>query len=212
MEVANEKLLALAHTGRLGQMSYGEIAERIGAKYRSQVQYYMGKLIDEGRLIRRTNGDIVVAPSDALPSLVSLPVYGSANCGPATLYANGEITEVIHVSPSLLRKRLRRGVFAVRAVGDSMNAANIVGKTLEDGDYAVIEPMSWRDTLDGDYILSVIDGLGNIKRVSIDAMNHRIILRSESTEFREDIVVDGHDLDLYSIAGRVVDVVKRIDR
>lgn len=90
-----------------------------------------------------------------------------------------------------------------------MNAANIAGKTLEDGDYAIVEPVTWQNTLDGDYVLSVLDGLGNIKRVKIDTTERRIVLRSESEAFQEDIIIDAYDLELYSIAGRVIDVVKR---
>lgn len=210
METPTDKLIALASTARIHTLSFGEIAERIGVKHRSQAQYYLKKLIDDGELIRKSTGEIVVTPSEQHPSLITLPVFGSANCGPATLYAEGEISEVIHVSPSLLKRRLRRDAFAVKASGDSMNAASISGKSLEDGDYAIIEPVTWQNTLDGDYVLSVIDGLGNIKRVKIDTAQGRVILRSESREFREDIIIDTLDIDLYSIAGRVVDVVKGV--
>ncbi len=209
MKTPIDKLQALATTTRLNMLSYGEIAEKIGVKHRSQAQYYIKKLVEDGVLIRKSTGDIVIAPSEDRPSLITLPVYGAANCGPATLYAEGEITEVIHVSPSILKRKPKRSAFAVRAEGDSMNAANIAGKTLEDGDYAIVEPVTWQNTLDGDYVLSVLDGLGNIKRVKIDTTERRIVLRSESEAFQEDIIIDAYDLELYSIAGRVIDVVKR---
>lgn len=210
MDTPTDKLLALANTAQLRDLSYGEIAEKIGVKYRSQAKHYLDKLIDDGLLLRRHDGSITRMPDVDRPSLMSLPVYGSANCGPATLYADGAITEVIHISPSLLKRKLRPDAFAVKAEGDSMNAANIAGKTLEDGDYAIVEPTTWHNTLDGEYVLSVIDGMGNIKRVHLDALKQRVVLRSESKEFREDIIISAYDLDLYSISGRVVDVVKGI--
>jgi SOS-response transcriptional repressor LexA len=212
MDTPQDKLLALASTTQINSLTFSEIASRIGVKHRSQAQYYIEKLVGEGQLIRKKTGEIVPAPSEHKPSLITLPVFGSANCGPATMYATGEISEVIHVSPSLLKRRLRQNAFAVKAKGDSMTAANISGKTLEDGDYAVVEPVTWQNTLDGDYVLSIIDGLGNIKKVAIDSENQRVVLSSESREFREDIIVDAQDIELYSIAGRVVDVVKGIDR
>lgn len=210
MKTPSDKLLALAKTTQVNNLSYSDIAEKIGVKHRSQAKYYLEKLIEDGELVRRANGEVIGAPNEDRPSLVTLPVYGSANCGPATLYADGAISEVIHVSPGLLKKRPRLNAFAVKASGDSMNTANIAGKALEDGDYAVVEPITWQNTLDGDYVLSVIDGLGNIKRVHIDSAENRIVLRSESKHFQEDIIVDAYDIELYSIAGRVVDVVKGV--
>lgn len=210
MDTPIDRLLALASTTDLNSLTFSQLAEKIGVKHRSQAQYYLNKLIEDGELIRMPDSKIVLTPSESEPSLVSLPVYGSANCGPATLYADGAITEVIHLSPNLLRRKLKAGTFAVKAEGDSMNAAKIAGKTLDDGDYAVIEPVTWQNTMDGDYVLSIIDGLGNIKRVKIDSAERRVILRSESNEFKEDIIIDAHDIELYSIAGRVVDVVKGI--
>ena len=50
----------------------------------------------------------------------------------------------------------------MRAVGSSMNQANIGGKNIEEDDYVLVDHTD-KDIQTNDYILSVIDGMANIK-------------------------------------------------
>lgn len=209
MEEMQTKILALVDSGQIEDMTYGDIAKKLGLKYRSQPRHYIERMIADDVLVRRPDGKLERRPNAGSRSLISLPVMGSANCGTATIYANNAIEGVIHISPSAMGKqRVKPGMFAVKASGSSMNAATINGVTLDDGDYAVVSPLTWGDAADGDYILSVIDGMGNIKRLRLDPANERIILKSESNDYYEDIVLQAEDLYLYQIAGKVVAVVK----
>lgn len=209
MEEMQTKILALVDSGQINNMTYGDMAKKLDLKYRSQPRHYIEKMIADGVLVRSPEGKLARQPSADNRSLITLPVMGTANCGQPTIYANNAVEGVIHISPAVMGKqRVKPGMFAVKASGNSMNAASINGSPLSDGDYAVISPMQWQEAAEGDYILSVIDGMGNIKRLRLDPANSRIILKSESNEYFEDIILQAEDLYLYQIAGKVVAVVK----
>jgi SOS-response transcriptional repressor LexA len=98
-------------------------------------------------------------------------------------------------------------IYALRAVGDSMNRASIRGQNIETGDFVIID--SGFSTLNtGDYVVSLIDGLANIKRLFKDPKHDRILLISESEEFYPPIIIAVTDFVDYHPVGRVIDVVK----
>lgn len=203
------KLVAFAGQKDIDSIALSELAKQLGLKHRSQAKHYKEKAEKDGLLVRNSLGRLLPAPTSTNPSLITLPVMGEANCGPASLIASDQITGTISFSPSTLKHKLSNGAFAVKAVGNSMNQANINGKALEDGDVAIINPSTWGNAADGDYILSVIDGVANIKKLKLDTQNRRVILKSESTDdFFEDIILSAEDLYMYIISGNVVDVVK----
>lgn len=211
MNDVRDKILSLVDTTEINKLSYGAIAEKIGLKYRSQPKYYIERMIDDGILIRTPDKLIVRNPDAKNPSLLLIPVLGKANCGKATIYADSVVEGVLRVSPSNFRRQPKKGTFAVEAVGDSMNVSDINGKTLEDGDLAIVEPINASEATNGDYVLSVIDGMGNIKQLLLDYANNRVLLKSKSRNYYDDIIISREDMYLYSISGRVVDVVKGIN-
>jgi len=87
-----------------------------------------------------------------------------------------------------------------------MNCATVGGKAIDDGDYVVIDGEN-RTPEDGDLVLSVIDGMANIKRYRFDRENNQIVLLSESTQSFSPIFI--HPDDDYEINGKVVQVVKK---
>jgi phage repressor protein C with HTH and peptisase S24 domain len=60
----------------------------------------------------------------------------------------------------------------------------------------------------GDYVVSSIGGLANIKKYLRDEKNKLIRLLSESTQQLPPIVIDPNDVDSYHIHGRVISVIK----
>jgi SOS-response transcriptional repressor LexA len=134
---------------------------------------------------------------------------GEANCGVPLIFADNTIKGFLRVSPSALRVNNLKNVYALKAVGDSMNATDIKGRNIESGDYVLVENAGAIEH--GEVVVSVIDGAANIKRLFIDAANHRLILLSESKEPLSPIVIDESDFDShYHAAGKVVDVIKAI--
>jgi repressor LexA len=81
---------------------------------------------------------------------------------------------------SLLLKN-KKSVFAIKAVGASMNRANIDGRNIEDGDYVIIDATD-KSIRSNDYVLSVIDEMANIKKIIIDQQNRQVCLVSESSK------------------------------
>ena len=181
----------------------------------STAHYHLEKLKSGGFLEREAKQarGMTLAPFDYSMSLsgtftgfdfISIPLVGSANCGPAELLAEENIEGYLTVKKNLIPRQ--SGIFALRASGHSLNRANVKGKTIDDGDYVLIDAED-RNIKDGDYVLSIISGAANLKRYTFDKKKDQIILSSESTEsFKPIIILPGDD---FAINGKVVGVIKR---
>jgi hypothetical protein len=58
-------------------------------------------------------------------------------------------------------------------------------------------------------VVSIIDGVANIKKLYIDEKKEQLVLLSESNQDIAPIYIHKHDLDSYLIAGTVVKVMKK---
>ncbi|MCD8563924.1 MAG: S24 family peptidase [Candidatus Pacebacteria bacterium] len=134
---------------------------------------------------------------------VSIPIVGMANCGPATIFAEQNIENHLKVSSRMLPKT--EGIFAVRADGISMNRAKINDKTIDDGDYLIIDS-TYLAPKNKDIVLSIIDEQANIKRF-IRNEDGSIVLMSDSTRDFPPIYI--HEDDEFFINGKVIDVIKK---
>ena len=181
----------------------------------STAHHYMKKLEEGKYLTREANQPrgVTMQPFDFSMSLsgtlsgfefISVPLVGSANCGPATLLAEENIEGYLTVKRDLVPRK--SGIFALRASGNSLNRAKIKGKNVENGDMVLIDSED-RNIRDGDYVLSIIGGMANLKKYKFDRKNNQIMLLSESTEtFKPIIIMPGDD---FAINGKVVGVIKR---
>lgn len=167
-------------------------------------------LINDGIVAKAGNGKYVVTKGEEANSILTFPLMGKANCGAATVYADDTIQDVVRVSPSEIKIKNPTKVFVLEAVGESMNRASVNGKAIETGDYVFVEPKVWWDIDQGDYVVSVINGMANIKRLYIDTLHERLVLNSESSESHAPIIISSNDLHLYHLSGKVVDVVKAV--
>jgi SOS-response transcriptional repressor LexA len=99
--------------------------------------------------------------------------------------------------------------FAVKAVGNSMNQALVNGESINDGDYVIVDNKQRSiEEYNNKYVLSVISGMSNIKRLVIDRLNDRIQLLSESSDSYPPIYIHEEDFGEYMVNGLVTDVVK----
>jgi len=136
---------------------------------------------------------------------ISIPLVGSANCGPAELLAEDNITGYVSVRKSLIAKK--SGIFAVRAVGKSLNRANIKGKSIDEGDIVLVDGED-RSAKNGDYVLSIIDGAANLKKFQVES--GRVTLISETTEkWKPIFIMPGDD---WVVNGKIVAVVKQNEK
>jgi repressor LexA len=209
MHILQEKLLKVSTTHNLGKLSLREIGQLIGETAPQKVKHHLFQLEKRGLLQIDRSSNIITARQPGVVSrgrLVSVPVLGSANCGPAMIFAEQRAEGYLQISGKLLVKK--KGIFAIKAHGYSMNKANINGESIEDGDYVVVDP-EYRSLKNGDYVLSIIDGVANIKRYFKDIDNQRIILLSESSMSASPIFIHFQDLDTYIVNGKVVQVIKK---
>lgn len=207
MHTTQEKLLKVASDKNLGQLTLREIGKLVGESYPQKVKHHLLQLQKKGLLrIDKTRNLIEKVVEGAIrnTNLISIPILGTANCGPAERFAEENLEGYLKVSARLLKKK--KGIFAVKIDGPSMNKALIDGKSIEDGDYAVIDSEA-KDPKDKEIILSIIDGMANIKRYRWDSKNKQIILMSDSNREFPPIYI--HKDDDFMINGKVVQVIKK---
>jgi repressor LexA len=144
----------------------------------------------------------------AVDKLFSIPLVGSANCGPAMELAQENIQKYLKITQTSLKRSKPDGLIAVRAVGESLNKADIRGENIEDGDYVVVDCK--QQPSNGDYVLSIIDGAANFKKFFKDDSKNEIRLVSESTQEIPPIILHESDINSsgYMVNGVVVRVIK----
>lgn len=208
MHIIQEKLLNIINKKNIGGLTLRQIGELIDEKLPQKVKHHISQLERKGFIrIDQKNKNIsrLSNRTKASDIFISIPIVGSANCGPATIYADQNIEGYLTISKRLVSNK--KSVFALRADGNSLNKANIGGKNIESGDFVIVDS---ENTLphDGDYVVSIIDDMANIKKYHLDKNHSRIALLSESTQEYSPIFV--HENDNFRINGKVVDVVKNI--
>jgi SOS-response transcriptional repressor LexA len=215
MHPIQQKILSLAGTQNLANLPLRKIGELIEEPNSPQkIKHHIDKLKEKGLLLSEDGGKKwkpAEVGLDKKSNLVSLPILGAANCGEATMYADGAIEGYLKVSLRILGEKFRNkldDLFVLRASGHSMNRANVHGKSIDDGDYVIAEKFHG-EPRSGEYVVSIIDGLANIKKILIDAKNEHIILAPESNMDFSPIYIHKEDYSNYFVGGRVVDVIKK---
>lgn len=184
--------------------------------YPSSAHYHVKKLQDEGYLERELNvpRSISIYEDKAIktPFLktmgldsIRVPILGSVNAGPATIFAEENVEGYLKISRSILNKI--DGIFALRVDGDSMNKAKINKKNIEQGDFVLIDSQ-YRIPKNGDFVLSVIDGCANIKKFEKDGKTGEVRLMSESTNPKHKPIYVSSDDD-FMINGKIVSIIKK---
>ncbi|HKB68335.1 MAG TPA: S24 family peptidase [Pyrinomonadaceae bacterium] len=213
MHRIQQQLLQLAGQTNLGERTLRVVAKMIGEESPQKVKHHLNQLekrglirVDRSRhLIERTEGGPVSGLLNKR-QLLTLPLLGSANAGPATLYAEENIEGYLKISSTFVGRRANRKLFALRVSGPSMNRATIDNKRIEDGDYVIIDSED-RLPKHGDIVLSIIDGMANIKRFYLDKANRQIALAADSAFDFPPIYI--HETDDFSINGKVIQIIKK---
>lgn len=94
-----------------------------------------------------------------MQNVFSIPLYGLASCGEALAYADEGADDFLQLSRSLFIRPEPKKMFAVKALGDSMNKENI-----GDGDYVIFEKSDSDAVFEGKIVVAVINGMATIKR------------------------------------------------
>jgi repressor LexA len=206
MHPIQEKLLNLISKQNIGNLTLREIGKLIQEKLPQKVKHHLSQLDQKGFIIIDSKNRKIFRINEGTANklFVSIPIIGSANCGPASIYADENIEGYLKISKNLISKQ--KGVFAIKAYGNSLNKADINGKNVEPGDFILIDGTQTVPK-DGDYILSIIDNMASIKKFRIDKENERLVLLSESAQSFNPIFI--HKDDNFKINGKVIDVIKK---
>lgn len=138
--------------------------------------------------------------------LFSIPIVGTANCGPATIFAEQNFQGFLRASSKLVGRQRPNGLYAVKADGTSMNRAEINGKRIEDGDFVIVDSED-SSVNSGNVVLAIIDDKATIKRFIDDREHDQIVLMADS--FHDYAPIHLHPSDDFSISGKVIGVIKK---
>ena len=214
MHEIQEKLLELAQDSDLSRIPLRKIAELLNQPNMSPgvLQHHFAQLekkkllfIDRKAKTQQLGGRV----EDS--RFYTIPIVGMASCGPANTFADEATEGYLTVSKNSITT-IKGKSFAVRTSGNSMNRAHLPapnGSTasLEDGDYAIVDTAyTDLESNKGKYIVSIINGLANIKKLAV--RSYDIALLSESTDPSAYPPIIVNENDDYLINGRVVAVVK----
>ena len=213
MHQIQELILQLSYEKNVANMRLSELAKLTGVKHLQQIKHHRDMLAKKGLLSslgsssRQTIKEKILGQ---VASLVSIPILGSANAGIASLYAEGKIEDYLRISSEKLPIPVKKTLYALKAIGDSMNKAQIgpLKLNVEAGDYVVADGSDSWQPKSGDYVISLISGLANIKKLKIDNKNKEVILLSESDKDHPPIILDINDQIDYLAQSKVLHVVK----
>ena len=218
MHVIQVKLLELSKSQNLAKVSLREMAWLIGLPRESpqKIKHHILQLQKRGflaidrpkGLMERSSNSPAWATGllDKGSRLFSVPIIGTANCGPATIFAEQNFQGFLRVSGRLLGRSKPDGLYAIKTDGASMNRAEINGKKIEDGDYAIVDSRRVAPK-NNDVVVVIFDDRATIKRFIDDRQNGQLVLRADSSFDYEPIYL--HPSDDFMISGTVVDVVKK---
>jgi len=212
MHKLQKKILDLASRKNIGSLTLREIGEEIGATHPQRVKHHLEQLFKKGFLKENKEKNTITRIEQGKEGelFYSIPILGSANCGQALTFAEEAYEGFLQVSKEILPKQKNNKYFAVKVTGNSMNRAKIQGKQLEEGDYAIVKASQGSpDFYNNKYVLSVINGMANIKKFKKDGKNQRLLLISESTKDYPPIVIHTEDFEDYLVNGHVVEVIKK---
>ncbi len=219
MHPIQRKLLALSKSTNLAQITLRQIAVEIGLAGQSpqKIKHHLEQLQRKGLLVidrsAGTMSSLSTKPtrsSGALgtaTNLLSIPIVGTANCGPATIFAEQNFEGILRVSGRLIGRARAKGLYALKARGASMNRAKVGGRSIEEGDYVVVDSND-RSIRTNDVVVAIIDGKATIKRIIDDRTNGQVVLKADSSFDHEPVHI--HPEDDFEISGKAVAVVKRV--
>jgi len=213
MHILQRKILEEAREIDLSKCGLRKLGALVGEGHPQKIKHHLEQLQKAGYVRLNDEKTRIIELLDKSQKeenarLFKLPILGSANCGPATMFADEKVEGYLTVSKSFLENKNAKDLFIIQASGDSLNdAKGVIGGVIEDGDLVIIDG-SKKNPVNGDYILSVIDDVANLKRFY--RKDGEIRLLSESLLKTSPIILDEKDLQYlnYLIMGVVVRVIK----
>lgn len=181
-----------------------EESSRLGLQLKSVRSFflYLNALEKKGYIERTSEDRGILLKGVTSDNFVQIPVFGSASAGAAAMFADQYVEGYLRVSKRLVKDR---NIFAVQVNGTSMNKAVVNSKTIESGDFVLVDG-GVKEYKNNDRVLVVIDGLATVKTYrTVDGKT--IALVPESTDKKHQPIFLT-DEDNFVINGLVVNVLK----
>lgn len=211
MHRIQEGLLKLSEDHKVAEMKLADLARLLGVEHLQQIKHHRIQLQKRGLLALAEDSKKITKESlGGNARLIRIPVLGSANAGPASIYADGQVQGYLRVSTSLLpRSAPEKPLYALKVVGRSMNLAKIGIEKLsaDDGDYVIADSSPYQPT-NNDYVVTVVEGRANIKKLLIDNAGRRLALISESTDEFPPILLGVDESSESLVQSKILHVVK----
>lgn len=218
MHSIQKELLELSKKQNLAKLSLREMAAQIGMPKESpqKIKHHLLQLQKKGFLTIDRIGGIMDRTSttpgwakgllNKASCLFSIPIVGTASCGPATIFAEQNFQGFLRVSSKLVDRSKPTGLYAIKTDGSSMNRAEIKERSIEDGDYVIVNGED-KTARNNDVVVAIIDNKATIKRFIVDREHKQIVLKADSSFDYEPIYL--HPDDNFSISGKVIAVIKK---
>lgn len=162
---------------------------------------YLNALEKKGYIQRSSEERGITLKGVTRQNFIDVPVLGMANAGTALMFADEYVEGYLKVSKRIVRDL---DVFAVQVSGTSMNLAKVGGKTIEDGDFILVDKNA--ECVNGDKVLVVIDGLATVKTYrTVDGRNIALVPESTDPKHKPIFLTDE---DNFVVNGKVIDVLK----
>ncbi|MCY4089143.1 MAG: S24 family peptidase [Candidatus Saccharibacteria bacterium] len=196
----------------ISDMKLSELRDLTGVKHLQQVKHHRNMLITKGLLSKQEQAKQAFGQTDILggkSQLINIPIMGAVNAGVASVYAEGKVEDYLRISSEKLPVRHKKTLYALRVVGNSMDKACIGPNKLniENGDYVIADGDQYTPQ-SGDYVISLINGLANVKKLIIDSNEGQVVLVSESSGDYPPIILDIDDQMDYMAQSKVLHVIK----
>lgn len=196
-------LLAIKDLIRINSNSptLDEIRAYMGYKNTSSVQRHIKPLITKGYLKNRENRSRGLQVVQEKEELLNIPLIGNIACGKPILAE--ENIEAYIPYPKQSTGYSNSELFFLRAVGDSMDEANINGKSINDGDYVLVHVQNIADR--GQPVVALIGDDATIKIFNKDPERGVYTLMPKSSNPNHKPILLFENL---AIQGVAIDVIK----
>ncbi len=196
-------------TEDITKLSLREIGAKIGVMHPQSVKYHLSHLIGAGFVAHKTGSKALkIASRIEKSGIVNIPILGDTNYTREDFVSMANTTANLRVASSILSKEVLKNinrVYAIKVFGNLMNRANIADKTIEDGDYVLID-FTAKNPKSGEIVLSVTQGFGAIRKYLKDGLG-QILLITQSTQDYPPIYLD--DRIEHYVLGQVLQVIKK---
>lgn len=183
-------------TAKLGkEPTLEQVRKSLSYKTVSSVQRHTDNLKDEGYL-SKTRGLSLIVNSN----IVQIPLVGNIAAG--TPFLAEENIEAYIAYDSFKLRGKAEDYFFLRAIGDSMNASDISGKTVDNGDIVLVKKQNTADS--GNRIVALIGDDATIK-IFIPTKDKIMLMPESNNPANKPIIV----FDDLMIQGIAVDVIKQ---